>query len=107
MGLHLDERKVHHLPPSSGERYAHLKENAEAFVETMRTMVAACERDGNEDLATKLRVWCLMPWEAALSADASGELWPLCEVCGQPIKAEADHLSSDDGCDLHRSCVGR
>lgn len=107
MGLNLNEKKFHDLPPSSGERYAHLKENAEAFVESMSAMVAAAERDGNDDLATKLRVWCLMPWQAALRDDASGDLWPICEVCQRPIKVDSQHISSDDGCDFHSTCVRR
>lgn len=90
--------------PTTVERYRHMRLNAEAFVENMRAMVAAAEREGDEDLATKLKVWCLMPWEAAIRDDDSGDLWPLCEVCSKPIKGEADHIASDE-CDFHRSCV--
>lgn len=90
--------------PTTAERYQHMRENAEAFVESMQTMVAAAQRDGDEELATKLKVWCLMPWEAAIHADDSGDLWSSCEVCGQPIKSDADH-TSDGACDFHRSCI--
>jgi hypothetical protein len=90
--------------PTLEEKYQHLRDNVEAFVESMRTMVAAQERDGDEDLASKLKVWCLMPWEAALKADESGDLWPVCEACLEPIKTEIDRVSGD-ACDFHRSCV--
>lgn len=105
MGFHMDERKVKTFPPTSGERYAHLKENAEAFVQNMATMIAALERDGNADLATKLKVWCLMPWQSALKADSAGDLWPVCEACLLPIKVDSDRISSD-ACDFHKKCVG-
>jgi hypothetical protein len=88
------------------EKYDHMRANAEAFVESMRVMVAKAERDGDEDLARKLRVWSLNPWEAALRDDDSGDLWFTCEVCGQPIKDEAEQISSEDGCWFHQSCVG-
>lgn len=91
--------------PTITERYVHLRENAEAFVETMRTMVAACEREGNKDLASKLRVWALMPWDAAIKADDTGDLWPTCEACGKPIKDEAERVSGGE-CDLHKTCIG-
>lgn len=90
--------------PTTDERYRHMRENAEAFIQSMQAMVAAAERTGDEDMASKLRVWCLMPWEAAIRADNTGELWSLCEVCGEPIKNDADHAYSDD-CNFHRSCV--
>lgn len=90
--------------PTIEEKYQCLRQNAEAFVESMRAMVAAYERDGNEDMASKLKVWALMPWEAAIRDDDSGDLWPTCEVCGQPIKSDADHVRGDD-CEFHRSCV--
>lgn len=90
--------------PTVDERYQHLHSNAAAFVENMRAMVAALKRDGDEDMATKLRVWCLMPWEAALRDDTSGDLWPVCEACGKPIKNEADRISGD-AMDFHRSCL--
>lgn len=92
--------------PTLEEKYQHLRDNVEAFVDTMRTMVEAQERDGNEDLASKLKVWCLMPWEAALKADDAGDLWPVCEACMEPIKNEIDRVSGD-ACDFHRSCVER
>jgi hypothetical protein len=91
--------------PSIDERYLHLKENAEAFVQSMKAMVAAAETSGDDDLASKLRTWCLLPWEAALRDDASGELWFLCEACGKPIKDESKQISSKDGCWFHLSCA--
>ena len=91
--------------PTTEEKYRHMRDNAEAFVESMRVMVAKFERDGNEDMACNLRVWCLTPWEAAIRDDDDGDLWPICEACGEPIKDQAELVGSDDGCDLHRSCV--
>lgn len=93
------------MEPTIEEKYRHMRANAEAFVESMRVMVAKFERDGNEDMACNLRVWCLTPWEAAIRDDDSGDLWTTCEVCEKPIKDDADRLSSDEGCDFHRSCV--
>lgn len=92
--------------PTTEERYRHMRDNAEAFVENMESMVAKYEREGKEDMASKLKVWCLMPWQAALRDDASGDLWPICEICSKPIKSDADRLSSEDGCDFHRHCIG-
>jgi len=86
------------------EKYDHMRSNAEAFVESMRLMVDMAERQGDEDLASKIRVWALNPWEAAIRDDDSGDLWPTCEVCGAPIKGDADRISSEDGCDFHQSC---
>jgi hypothetical protein len=91
--------------PTVTERYAHLRENAEAFVESMKVMVRAAEREGDLDLATKLRVWCLMPWRSALADDASGDLWWTCEACEKPIK-DGTEVATEDGCWLHKSCVG-
>jgi len=91
--------------PTLQERYQHLRDNAEAFVTSIQTMVEACERDGKDDLASKLKVWCLMPWEAAIRCDDTGDLWCTCGVCGKPIKSEADRMGGED-CDFHRSCVG-
>lgn len=91
--------------PTIEEKYQHMRDNAEAFVESIGTMVAKAERDGDEDLACKLKVWALNPWQAAIRDDDSGDLWPICEVCQQPIKADAEHISSEDGCDFHRTCV--
>lgn len=93
------------MKPTAEERYRHMRDNAEAFVASMTTMVSALERDGKLDEATNLKVWCLMPWQAAIRDDDSGGLWPVCEVCSKPIKSEADRIFSDD-CDFHRSCVG-
>lgn len=90
--------------PTIQERYEHFRHNAEAFVESMKTMVAACERDVNDDLASKLKVWALMPWEAALRDDDSGDLWFTCEVCGEPIKDDASTMS-DDACWFHNGCL--
>ena len=84
------------------ERYQALRGDAEAFAATMRIMVAAAERDGNDDLASKLRVWALLPWEASLRTDDSGDLWPICEACGAPIKGE---VVSGGECDLHPACA--
>ncbi len=90
--------------PTIDEKYTHMRQNAEAFIDSMRTMVEVCERDGNDDLASKLRVWCLSPWEAAIKDDDTGDLWPTCEACGLPIKDDADRVSSEDCC-FHQSCV--
>lgn len=89
--------------PTLQERYEHFRDNAKAFVETMETMVASIERAGDEDLSSKLRVWALMPWQAALTADETGDLWPICEVCSKPIKGAIAH--SED-CEFHPECVG-
>lgn len=94
------------LPPTLQERYTHMRDNAEAFVQSMETMVAAAKRDGDDDLASKLEVWCLNPWKAAIRDDDTGNLWPTCEVCSLPIKNDRDHIASDDGCAFHRACVG-
>lgn len=91
--------------PTIEERYRHLRENAEAFITNMATMVEAAERDGDNDLASKLKVWALMPWQAAIRDDDSGDLWPVCEACGEPIKDDSDRVSGD-AMDFHRSCVG-
>ena len=90
--------------PTLQERYDYFKRNAEAFVQSMSTMVAAFQRDGDAETASRLKVWCLMPWQAALRDDASGDLWPVCEACLKPIKDEADRVSGD-ACDFHRACV--
>lgn len=87
------------------ERYEHMRSNAEAFVRSMKIMVDAAEADGDPDLASKLRTWALMPWEAALRDDNSGELWWNCEVCGKSIKDDAERIPSDDGCQFHKACV--
>lgn len=91
--------------PTLGERYQHMRDNAEAFVENMASMVAKYESEGNEDMASKLKVWCLTPWQAAIRDDDSGRLWPICEICSKPIKDETERLSSEDGCDFHSACV--
>lgn len=90
--------------PTTEERYKHFRENAQAFVENMRIMVAALERDGKEAEATNLKVWALMPWEAAIRDDDSGDLWPICEICSKPIKGDAELISGGD-CDIHRDCL--
>lgn len=92
------------MQPTIEEKYQHMRTNAEAFVESMRVMVGVAERDGNEDLASKLKVWALSPWEAAIRDDDAGDLWPTCEACGEPIKNEADRISGEEH-DFHRSCV--
>lgn len=91
--------------PTTEERYQYMRKNAEAFVESIGIMVDAAERNGNEDLASKLKVWCLMPWQATIRDDDSGDIWSVCEVCGDHIKDESDRLHSDD-CEFHMSCVG-
>lgn len=90
--------------PTTQERYKHFRENAEIFVEHMRTMAIALERDGKDEEATNLRVWALHPWEAAIRDDESGDLWPICEACSKPIKDEADHTGGGDA-DFHTSCL--
>lgn len=90
--------------PTLDERYRHFRENAEAFVMSMETMVAALERDGKADEATNLKVWALMPWQAAIRDDDSGDLWPICEACQKPIKDEADIVDGGDGVLLHSVC---
>lgn len=91
--------------PTLQERYDHFKDNAEAFVQSMTVLVTAAERRGDDDLASKLRTWALSPWEAALRDEASGDLWFTCEVCGKPIKDQADQVGDDDGCWFHISCT--
>ena len=91
--------------PTLQERYDHFKDNAEAFVQSMTVLVNAAESRGDDDLASKLRVWALNPWEAALRDDASGDLWVTCEVCEKPIKDNSDCTSSEDGCWFHLSCT--
>lgn len=93
------------MPPTTEERYRHLRENAEAFVEGIKAMIAAAKRNDDTALASKLEVWCLNPWMAALRDDDTGDLWFTCEVCSLPIKQDADRLGSDDGCWFHRACV--
>jgi hypothetical protein len=93
------------MQPTIEEKYQHMRTNAEAFANTMRAMVAVAEKDGNEDLASKLRVWCLTPWEAAIRDDDAGELWATCEVCGNPIKEDSELLSDADGVTFHKSCL--
>jgi hypothetical protein len=92
--------------PTLQERYDHFRKNAEAFVETLKTLVDHHERRGDEDMASKLRVTALMPWQAALDADKSGDLWPICEVCQLPIKDDEDYAASEDCC-FHRQCVSQ
>lgn len=92
------------MPPTTQERYRHLRENAEAFVESMGLMVAAAERDGDDKLASQLKVWALMPWQAALRDDDSGDLWWTCEVCEQPIK-DGTEVSGEDCCWFHMRCT--
>lgn len=94
----------HPMPPTIEEKYQHLRDNAEAFVASMKTMVTALERDGKTEEATNLRVWCLMPWQAAIRDDDSGELWTLCEACGGPIKNPDDAVAGEDFT-LHRACA--
>lgn len=94
------------MPPTTQERYKHFRENAEAFVESMRVMVAKLKRDGHAKQASELNVWCLMPWEATLRDDDSGELWFTCEACGKPIKDDAQRVSGD-ACDFHRACLSQ
>lgn len=92
------------MQPTIEEKYQHMRDNAEAFVESMRAMIGLAARKGDLELESQLRVWCLNPWEAALRDDDAGDLWPTCEACGEPIKTEADRVSSDE-CSFHRSCV--
>lgn len=82
----MTEATIISMPPTAAERIEFWRKNAEAFVQSMGVMVAALERDGKADEATNLKVWALMPWEAALRDDQSGDLWPTCEACGMPIK---------------------
>ncbi|TAL43862.1 MAG: hypothetical protein EPN91_05760 [Salinibacterium sp.] len=91
--------------PTIEEKYQHMRDNAEAFVESMRASVAAAEQRGDEELASRLRVWALNPWEAALRDDDSGDLWPLCEVCGEPIKDDALRVADEEGCNFHHACA--
>jgi len=91
--------------PTTQERYEHLRKNAEAFVESLATMVAHLEAQGKDEEASHLRVWALMPWQAALRDDTSGDLWPTCESCGKPIKDEAELFHAEE-CDLHLGCLG-
>jgi hypothetical protein len=90
--------------PTIEEKYQHMRANAEAFVKSMRALVASAAARGDEDLESNLKVWCLMPWEAAIRDDDSGDLWSLCEACGEPIKNYADKISSEE-CDFHSDCI--
>lgn len=90
--------------PTMQERYQHLRDNAEAFVKSMETMVGALQREGKTTEATNLRVWALMPWQAAIRDDDSGDLWWTCEACGEPIK-DGTEVASEDCCWLHGSCA--
>lgn len=90
--------------PTMQERYQHLRENAEAFVASMATMVAALERDGKAKQASELKVWALMPWQAALRDDDSGDLWWTCEACEKPIK-DGTEVAAEDCCWLHLACA--
>lgn len=100
--------QVFQLPtqPTTQERYQHLRENAEAFVRSMATMVAAAEREGDNELASKLKVWALMPWQAAIRDDDSGDLWWVCEACEKPIK-DGTEVAAEDCCWLHLVCAER
>lgn len=90
--------------PTIQERYEHLRENAEAFVRSMQVMVESLRRDGKHEQASKLRVWALMPWQAALRDDDTGDLWWICEACEQPIK-DGTEVAAEDGCWLHLACA--
>ena len=91
------------IGPTVFERYTALRKNAEIFVEHMAVMIATLERDGKMDEATNLKVWAMMPWQAALRDDESGDLWPICEICGKPIKNDSDLIGGD--ADFHRQCI--
>lgn len=91
--------------PTTQERYQHLRENAEAFVLSMETMIDALRRNGKREQADQLNVWCLMPWRAAIRDDNTGDLWWVCEACEKPIK-DGTEVAAEDCCWLHRACVG-
>lgn len=93
------------MKPTADERCKYFRDNAESFVENLRIMVAALEKEGKEKEATNLRVWALMPWEAVIRDDDNGDLWPVCEACGEHIKSDIDLVSGGD-VDLHRRCIG-
>lgn len=90
--------------PTTEDRYQHMRENAEAFVQSMQAMIASFEREGDEDMASRLKVWCLSPWQAAIAADDCGDLWTICVACGKPIKTDVEHVAAED-CSFHRACV--
>lgn len=94
--------------PTMEERHKYWRDNAAIFVGHMKIMIAALQRDGKEQEATNLRVWALMPWEATIRDDDSGDLWPVCEVCGLPIKEPTEVVSSAEvDITAHKSCVGQ
>lgn len=92
------------IQPTTQERYQHLRGNAEAFVTSIAAMVEALERDGKSKQASELKVWALMPWQAALRDDDTGDLWWICEACEKPIK-DGTEVAAEDCCWLHRACI--
>lgn len=90
--------------PTFEERYRHLLDNAQAFIESAKVR-AKIERGRKRYGAARAIDESIRSWQAALDDDNSGNLWPTCEVCGEPIKDDAEHLSSDDGCYFHAKCV--
>lgn len=90
--------------PTTQERYQHLRENAEAFVRSMELMVASLQREGKTTEASQLKVWALMPWQAAIRDDDSGDLWWTCEACELPIK-DGSEVAGEDCCWFHGSCA--
>lgn len=90
--------------PTIEERYRHLRANAEAFIENSKVR-AKIERNRKRYGAARAIDESIRSWQAAIDDDDSGSLWPVCEVCGEPIKNDTEHLSSDDGSDFHAKCV--
>lgn len=90
--------------PTTEERYRYFRENAEIFVKNLAVMIADVEAKGNEEQAAQLRAWALMPWEAAIRDDDSGDLWPVCEGCGKPIKDDSDIVAYGDAT-MHSTCA--
>lgn len=92
-----------HTEPTFEERYRHLRDNAEAFIENAKVR-AKIERDRKRYGAARAIDESIRSWQAAIDDDDSGHLWPTCEVCGKPIKNESEIRSNDDGCDFHAAC---
>lgn len=90
--------------PTFEERYRHMRENAEAFIANAKVR-AKIERERKRYSAALAIDESIRSWQAAIDDDDSGRLWPVCEVCGEPIKDDAEHLWSDDGCDFHSACL--
>ena len=99
--LNLEDRP---MTPTTEEYLEHLRENALLHMESIELFLA--NLGPRSRMRATVEVCLAMPWRATLRDDASGNLWPICEICEKPIKDDADHTSEpEDGCDFHLSCV--